>query len=227
MKRVYVSGGSKGIGAAIALRFAQSGDEVLVSARNAPALDALSQKSEQIKTFVSDLSQKQGVEDTAQWVLEQGPLDILVNNAGVFIPSSFLEESEEDFHYQMQLNLNAPYFLTRRLLPHMLQRNTGKIYNICSTASTMAYPNGASYCISKHALLGFSRVLREELKSTGLQVISVMPGATYTASWDGVDLPEERLMPPEDIAEVIYCSAQLSERTVLEELLLRPQLGDL
>jgi len=91
----------------------------------------------------------------------------------------------------------------------------------------MAYENGGSYCISKFALLGFSKVLRNELKEFGIKVTSVLPGATLTSSWDGVEIPEERFMPAEDIGDSIWDIYKLSDRTVVEEVVLRPQLGDL
>ncbi len=91
----------------------------------------------------------------------------------------------------------------------------------------MAYPNGGSYSISKFALLGFSKVLREELKSSGIKVTAVMPGATWSDSWSGAELPYERLMEAEDIAESILSIYKLGPSAVVEEIILRPQLGDL
>jgi short-subunit dehydrogenase len=98
---------------------------------------------------------------------------------------------------------------------------------MCSIASIKAYPNGGSYAISKFALLGFSKVLREELKEFNVRVTAVLPGATRTASWDGVDLPEDRFMRAEDVAETVFSAYSLSERSVVEEIIIRPQLGDI
>ena len=98
---------------------------------------------------------------------------------------------------------------------------------MCSIASLNAYPNGGSYTISKFALLGFSKVLREELKDKGIRVTSVMPGATWSHSWDGADFPEDRLMKSEDIALVVSNAIDLSPNAVVEEIIIRPQLGDL
>src|SRR5260370_41716527 len=97
---------------------------------------------------------------------------------------------------------------------------------MCSIASIKAYPNGGSYAISKFALLGFTKVLREEMKPFNIRVTAVMPGATKTASWDGVDLPDSRFMKTEDIAEVIFNACYISARTLVEELIIRPQFGD-
>jgi short-subunit dehydrogenase len=91
----------------------------------------------------------------------------------------------------------------------------------------MAYSNGGSYCISKFAMYGMSKVLREELKNDGIRVSSVLPGATFTASWEGSDLSQDRFLSPEDVAEMVVATYKLSPRTVVEDIVLRPQLGDL
>ena len=124
-------------------------------------------------------------------------------------------------------NLYSNYYLTKRVLPSMMARQSGTIFNICSIASLIAYPNSGAYSISKHALHGLSKVLREEMKPYGIRVVSVLPGATLTASWEGVNLPSERFMPAEDIAQVVWDAWSLSPRTVIEEILLRPMLGDI
>lgn len=98
---------------------------------------------------------------------------------------------------------------------------------MCSIASKIAYPNGGSYSISKFALLGFSKVLREELKPTGIKVTSILPGATWSNSWAGVDLPEDRLMQAHDIAIPVWSALSMSPSAVVEEITIRPQLGDL
>ena len=153
--------------------------------------------------------------------------NILVNNAGVFLPGEIVNEEDGALEKMIDTNLYSAYHLTRALLPEMINYGGGHIFNMCSIASFMAYPNGGSYSISKFALLGFSKVLREELKGKGIKVTSVMPGATWSASWEGVDLPESRLMQPTDIAKVIWNALEMSPSTVIEDIVLRPQLGDL
>jgi short-subunit dehydrogenase len=109
----------------------------------------------------------------------------------------------------------------------MMARRDGHIFNLCSTASIMAYTNGGSYCISKFALYGLTKVLRAELREHDVRVTAVLPGATLTASWEGVNLPPERFMKSEDVAESIWSAYALSKHSVVEEILIRPQLGDL
>ena len=100
----------------------------------------------------------------------------------------------------METNVYSAYYLTKHLLTAMKAKQKGHIINICSIASKIAYPNGGSYSISKFALLGFSKVLREELKSEGIKVTAILPGATWSDSWKGTTLPPERLMEAKDIA---------------------------
>jgi short-subunit dehydrogenase len=127
----------------------------------------------------------------------------------------------------MAVNLFGAYHLSRALLPSMMARHRGHVFNICSTASLQAYPQGGSYSITKHALLGFSRNLREEMKPFGVRVTAVCPGPTWTDSWKGFDGPEDRMMPAEDVAQVIWQACQLAPQTVVEDIVMRPQQGDI
>jgi short-subunit dehydrogenase len=151
---------------------------------------------------------------------------LLVNNAGVFRPGSIAEEPDGVFELQMNTNVASAYHLTRALLQELKKSDKALIVNMCSTASITAYVNGGSYCISKFALLGMSKVLREELKNTQVAVTSLLPGATLTNSWAGTELPASRFMQPSDVAEVVFQAWNLSPSAVLEEVLLRPIAGD-
>ena len=109
----------------------------------------------------------------------------------------------------------------------MIPHREGHIYNMCSVASLQAYENGGSYCISKFALLGFSKVLREEMKTYNIRVTSLIPGAVLTDSWSGTTLPETRFMKPEDVADLVWSIHALSNQTVVEDIVLRPMEGDI
>ena len=175
-----------------------------------------------------DVADPVAVHEFAQAVQQMGiPVELLVNNAGVFIPGQISDEPSGVFEQTMHTNVFSAYYLTRALVGDMITRRRGHIINVCSTASVTAYANGGSYCVSKFALLGMSKVLREELKPHNIRVTSVLPGATLTQSWAGTELPSERFMPAEDVARVIMTAYQLSDRSVIEEILLRPQLGDI
>ncbi len=127
----------------------------------------------------------------------------------------------------MEVNLYSAYHLTRALLPLMMESRQGHIFNMCSIASHNAYANGGAYSISKFALLGFSKNLREEMKPYGIKVTAVSPGATMTHSWEGAGVDPNRIMEAKDIAEMVYAASRLSPMAVVEDIVLRPQLGDL
>lgn len=231
MNNAIVTGATKGIGRALVERFAQEGYNVAFCARTAADVDAFAEELRSlyaVKVIAQaiDMSQKEAVKNFAQTVLQTWQqVDVLVNNAGVFIPCELTDPSTEDaFESMLDLNLLSAYYLTQQVLPSMLEHGSGHVFNMCSIASIMPY---GAYAVSKHALLGFSRVLREEVKEKGVRVTAVMPGATYTASWSGTELPEERFMKAEDIAQSVWDIYQLSPQTVVEELILRPQLGDI
>ncbi|MEM9896545.1 MAG: SDR family oxidoreductase [Bacteroidota bacterium] len=229
-----VTGGTKGIGRATVERFAEEEWSVATCARNEEDLAHLKQDilekypSSNLHVFQADLSKRTEVDDFAAFIrLLAKPVEILVNNSGVFIPGLVHEEAEGALENMINTNLYSAYHLSRALIPDMKREKHGHIFNMCSIASLHAYPNGGSYSISKFAMHGMSKALREELKDFGIRVTSVLPGAVKTASWDGVDVPEERLMKSSDIAETIYATYKLSDRTVVEDIVLRPQLGDL
>lgn len=226
-----VTGATKGIGRAIVELFAKQGYNVAFCARTAADVEAFQQSLQaqyegEFLGVVVDMSDKQAVKNFGALVKEKwNRVEVLVNNAGVFIPCPLTDNSTEDaFETMMDLNLYSAYYITQSLLPLMLAQQKGHVFNMCSIASIMPY---GAYAVSKHALLGFSRVLREEVKDKGIRVTAIMPGATYTASWDGTELPQERFMKAEDIAQSLWDIYQLSQQTVVEEIVLRPQLGDI
>lgn len=230
---MVVTGGTKGIGRSVIERFSKEGYTIATCARNEAELDALKQEVEEthgnkVMINVADVSKKKQVNDFIEFVRLTGlNVAVLVNNAGQFIPGQIHVEADGVLESQIETNLYSAYRISRGVIPGMKKTGVGHVFNMCSTASIMAYSNGGSYCISKFAMYGMSKVLREELKEFGIRVTSVMPGATLTASWEGVDLPPERFMKPEDVADMIYATYQLSDRTVVEDLVIRPQLGDL
>ena len=233
-KYIVVTGGTKGIGRAIVDRFAAEGYHIITCARNEKDLQKLKLEIEQAYTFSKvfyqaiDVSMPGEVKRFLDYIHSlKVKVDVLVNNAGFFIPGTIHEESDTVLREMINTNLYSAYDLTKGLVGDMIKRKDGYIFTICSTASIMAYTNGGSYCIAKHALYGMTRVLREELKEHGIRVTAVLPGATLTASWEGVDLPHDRFMKPEDVASAIWGANCLSKQTVVEELLLRPQLGDI
>ena len=239
---VIVTGASRGIGKAVAEIFAMNGHSLFLTSRSDVAIykaveDLVTRYPDSsIKGIPFDLSDKQQSKQFAEWALQEtakagGSPDVLVNNAGVFEPGGVHNEPDDVLENQIATNLYSAYHLTRALLPAMMKDSKGHpgrhIFNLCSIASLRAYPNGGAYSISKFALYGFSQNLREEMKPHGIKVTAVLPGAVMTDSWEGYDNSKKRIMEATDIARMIYAASQLSPQACVEEILIRPQLGDL
>lgn len=230
---IVITGASKGIGKAIASKFAATGASLYVCARN---LDALTETVEELSAihptatfhvYKADLSSQQQAEDFASFCLSHATPDIVVNNAGSYSPGNLTDEPAGTLESMLAVNLLSAYHLTRKLLPSMMARKSGHIFNMCSVASVKAYPGGGSYSISKFALNGFNQNLRHELMPHGIKVTGVFPGAVLTDSWGDYDNTDKRIMEPSDIAEMIFAATQLSPQAVVEDIIIRPLLGDL
>jgi len=233
---IVVTGASKGLGLAIADKFAddRQGHTLLLCARNAESLQQAATglqsryPNTRILAQACDMSKKEEVLLFADWILQTvNKVDILVNNAGQFVPGSVHNEPVGALEQMINTNLYSAYYLTRALLPTMMAAREGHIFNMCSIASLKAYAKGGAYSISKFALMGFNKNLREELKPYNIKVTAVYPGATMTDSWAGSGVDPQRIMEASDVANLIYTSAFLSPQACVEEILLRPQLGDL
>lgn len=233
-KNIVITGASKGIGKAVAAVFAAEGDNLFLCSRNEVQLyntvAELQTKfsNTNIKAKAFDLSVKEQAIAFGNWVNETaGTTYILVNNAGSFLPGSVFNEEDGLLEKMMAVNLYSAYHLTRVLLPKMMEARAGFIFNICSIASMKAYANGGSYSISKFAMLGFSKNLREEMKPYHIKVSAISPGAILTDSWGDYDNSSHRIMEASDVASIILTAVKLSPAAVVEDIVLRPQLGDL
>jgi short-subunit dehydrogenase len=233
-KVAVITGGTKGIGKAIVNKFAADGFDIFTCSRNSDELKSLKTQVEsdfpgiEVMTRKSDLSLKDEVIDLVKFILsKRSHIHVLVNNTGVFIPGEISNEPDGHLETMINTNLYSAYYLTRGVLPMMMHDKDGHIFNICSIASIIPYANGGSYSISKYAMLGMTKVLREEMKQHGIRVTAVLPGATYTTSWEGAGLPESRFMKAEDVADAVHGAFSLSANSVVEEILIRPQEGDI
>jgi short-subunit dehydrogenase len=230
---VVITGASKGIGRAIAENFAAAGANLFLCSRNMDATMQWQQELMQrfnitITSFNADLSTEQGAKYFGEQLLQAtDQIDVLVNNTGMYEPGSIYNEGEGQLQRMLDVNLLSAYHLTRSLVQTMIKKRAGHIFNICSIAALKAYPNGGSYSISKWALAGFSKNLREEMKEFNIKVTTVHPGATYTSSWEGSGVAHERIMEVNDVAAMIVAASKLSPQACVEEIVLRPQLGDL
>jgi len=231
---VLITGASQGIGAAIAKVFAQEvrGARLALVARNVRGLQATAKACAKFgakaEAFECDASNETSVGLMAAAVAERfGAVDVLVNNAGAFAMAPFFETKVDEFDRMYAVNLRSAFLVTQAFLPAMLQRKHGDVFFLSSIAGLGAYPQAAGYCAAKFGVTGLAKVLRAETKDRGVRVCCVHPGATWSPSWSKSGVKPERIMPAEDIARGILDVYRLGRRTVVEEIVLRPQLGDL
>ena len=231
---VVITGGTQGMGRAIAEAFAKEGANLAITARTGADLLLTQQElakdypSSQIMTQVADLSQPDQIKAFAEKVINTwGTVDVLVNNAGLFRTGAMLDEGEDQLEIMMAVNLYGPVKLTRYLAQALFAAEAAHIFNICSVASQKYFPGSGSYSTTKYALLGYTRALREEWKEKGVKVTAVLPGATWSRSWDGSNVSPERIMQASDVAQAVVAAWKLPKTALMEELLLRPPLGDL
>jgi len=232
---ILITGASQGIGAAIAKTFAKelSGCRLALVARSQKNLTAVALRCMKLgagaaEIFPCDVSDATAVETMAAAVAKRfGVVNVLINNAGVFRAAPLFETSVEDFDEIMATNLRSVFLVSRAFVPAMAQRGRGDVFNMSSIAGLNAYPNGAAYCAAKFGVTGLTKVMRMELKDKGVRVTAVHPGATFSPSWKGSGVAEERMMPAEDVARALVDVYRTSRRTVIEEIVLRPQLGDI
>lgn len=222
-----ITGATKGIGKAIAIRLAEHGYNLAICSRNSEELerfaDELHYTGANILTWQADCSIKEEVYAFCDAVKEQmGTVDVLVNNAGAYIPGSLLDEADDVLQKQLDLNLNAAYYLSKYFGKMMRERKSGHIFNICSIASKAVVENGGSYSVTKSALLSLNDVLRAELSVYNVKVTAILPGSTLTSSWEGTDIPAERFVQPEDIASALYTILNLSKGVNVDEIVLKP-----
>lgn len=233
-KNAVITGATHGIGKAIAAMLLEQGYHILICARNAQELEDVQREwavrfpNQSVYVHTADLADRAQLNRLAGVCVDTfGTVQVLVNNAGVFEPGQLATEPEGQLKKMMDINLYAPYHLTRAMLPHMPRHVAAHIFNICSVASLKAYPNGGAYSVTKYALMGFSDNLREELKEEGIRVTALFPGATDSRSWAGADVSPERIMEARDVAILVRAALELSTKAVVEHMVLRPQLGDL
>jgi 3-oxoacyl-[acyl-carrier protein] reductase len=222
-----ITGATKGIGKAIALRLATEGYNLAICSRNAVELSSLASlleaKGVKVHYLPTDCADKASVYELCNFCSKVfGNIDLLINNAGVFIPGALLDEDDESFEQQLHVNLNSAYYLSKFIGQKMRSQGSGHIINICSVASKEIKENAGSYGVTKSALLSLNNVLRDELAKHNVKVTAVLPGSTLTASWDGTEVPKEKFVQPEDIAESISQLLKLSPAANVDELIIRP-----
>ncbi|MBL8840614.1 MAG: SDR family oxidoreductase [Planctomycetes bacterium] len=230
----FITGAGRGIGRAVALRFAKAGYAVACFARSADeveatvaAVTAAGGRGLALRGDVADEAQIEAA--VARADSEFGGIDVLVNNAGLFRVRPLEELDTATWRALLETNLSGPFFATRAVVRAMKARGRGRaIVNVSSEAGKTGFAGSTGYCATKYGLCGFGDALREELRGRGIAVLNVLPGQVDTRAWDdcGLDLARvgirrERMMRPEAVADAIV-HAVLAEGAVAEELLLKP-----
>ncbi|HUQ96226.1 MAG TPA: SDR family oxidoreductase [Chitinophagaceae bacterium] len=228
-----ITGASRGIGKAIAHMFGLHGYNLVLGSQSEATLLATAEELQTrfphitVAAKALNLGNKDEARLFAEWAAGAADtVDVLVNNAGTFLPGTILDSADDVMEKTMAVNFYSAYWITKELLPKLIAQGSGHIFNMGSIAGLQAYPNGGAYSISKYALMGFSKNLRHELMPHGIKVTTVIPGAVYTDSWAPFVAPE-RIMEAGDIAQMIYACSRLSPQAVVEDLIMRPLLGDL
>ena len=225
MKRLVITGASRGIGQAIALRFAAKGNHLILQGRDEKALAETCRRAEakggKATAVIAELSRPREIDSLAKTAaagIDRDPLHLLVNNAGSAVVKPFAEISPEEWQVSLAVNVTAPFLLTRHLAP--LMKEGASIVNILSIAARTGFPNWSSYCTCKFALEGFSQSLRQELRGRGIRVITLYPGATDI--WKNVSghWPREKMIKPEEVAEAVYYAVQRPAAVAVENLTL-------
>jgi 3-oxoacyl-[acyl-carrier protein] reductase len=230
MKRYLITGASRGIGRAIAEKLAGEDVELLLHGRDTVALAQTRKIVEpqcgKVTLLVHDLATQRGVSDL---IAEAGrePVELLVNNAGVAVVKPFTEITSIEWEQTIGVNITAPFLLTQRFAPRMAPGSS--IVNILSVAAKTAFPNWSAYCMSKFALEGFSRCVREELRDRKIRVINIYPAATDTNIWTQVEgqWPRERMMNATQVADAVAFALVRPTDTLIENITLSSLAGKL
>lgn len=225
--KAVITGATKGIGRAISLKLAQNGYDLILVARGADDLKVLKEEltpyGNQVFTHAADFSVKKEIYTFLNSAVSDfDDVSVLVNNVGIFLPGSMLDEDDETFEKQQNLNTNACYYTGKFFGKKMRSAKQGHIFNICSVASKAPVKNGGSYSVTKAAMLSLNHVLRQELAPHNVKVTAFLPGSTKTSSWEGTTIPDEKFVQPEDIAETLFTILNLSKGVNVDEVLITP-----
>ena len=228
-KTVVLTGASRGIGRSTALGLARSGARVALISRDQGTLEEVasevSRAGGQSLVLPFDFANSSSIPSLASSLVDQlGSVDALVNNAGTFLEQDLAEMTEDQLRRVLDINLIAPFTLTRELLP-ALRETRGQIINVVSTSALQGYPQQSGYCASKAGLLGMMRALALEEKPNGVRIHNLCPGGVDTAFIKGTRLGErlegQVMISPDDIGEMITFLLQQSSNVDLSEIAIR------
>ncbi len=227
MLNAIITGATKGIGKAIAIKLAANGYNLAICARNEADLfsfkNELTRYNVEVIAIKADMGNKDDIYRFCSQVSNAfKQIDVLVNNVGTFIPGNLLDEEDAAFEYQGMVNVSSVYYISKYIGKIMRSQRSGRIFNICSVASTQVVDNAGSYSVTKAAMLSLNHVLRKELSVYNVKVTAILPGSTLTASWTGTQISPDKFVQPEDIANSLYSILNLSDGVNVDEIILTP-----
>lgn len=227
---VLITGASQGIGRSIALSFAAATKRPLILlARNKENLQETAELcrragSSNLYIAVCDATDSEAMMNLSLSDDIPAP-GLIINNAGSYLYKTLSETTNEEFHHQIDVNLFTAVNTVNRFLPELKKMNRALIINICSVGSLRGLAESGAYSAAKHAVLGYTRSLRDELKKTDIGVTAINLGQTHSPSWDESAMPPEKLINPTDVAQILVAISHLSPRTLVEEITIQPQHG--
>jgi 3-oxoacyl-[acyl-carrier protein] reductase len=224
-KVALVTGAGKGIGKAIALALAAEGAHVGLIARSEADLSVLASEIQanggKASYAMADISDRAALESAVSLITGNlGPIDILINNAGTGKFGKFLELEPDEWERQIKVNLFGVYYATRAVLPHMIERQSGDIVNISSTAGKNGSAGTSAYSASKFGVFGLSESLMQEVRKQNIRVTALAPSTIVTDLAYSANLitgDPERVMHPEDFAELVIAHLKLNRRVLVKE----------
>ncbi|MBN1398629.1 MAG: SDR family oxidoreductase [Bacteroidetes bacterium] len=231
---VWITGASAGIGKALALKFASNNDIVIASARTEEKLNELQHRISDSKGTCSvvpcDVQSETSVIEAYKKVTEEhSGIDILINNAGVTYFENFIETTTEQFDHTINTNLRGTFLTTKAVLQSMLKNGKGSVLNIVSYIVKEVYTKSAAYAASKAGVEAMMNVLRAEVRGQGVNIVNVFPGAVNTQIWHPKQLQKygNQMLTPEQVADMVYDISVQPHSLMVEEIILRPQGGNL
>lgn len=222
-----VTGGSRGIGAAVARAFAAAGARVVVAARASAALDEVAREIKGL-AVASDVRSEEEVQALMERAATLGGIHLVVAAAGLGRFSPVVDTSVEDWDLVMDVNVRGTFLTCRAALPYLLASGGGHIFTLSSVAATTTFAGSAAYTVSKSAVLAFTRVLTEEVRRRGVKVTAVVPGSVDSPFWEaagGTELPRHEMLSAEHVAQTVLSLALQPPEIYTDEIKIMPPAG--